>query len=330
MKSNPIQLVDLIEEKRKPGRFSLAIVISAIVHALLMLFLVRAYRPVSAARADVPIARYVELIQQNPREFVEAPGAKVDQKPLNAPFSDANRRASGPNPTPGMPETNRPGDGSGLYQPPMGNPQPRGPRPSQATPAIQQAPQQPSASQQAASLPPPSGAAQPQLSPDQMAFRQPTAPQRAGAPSIDWKQAIAQAGQPARSGGGDGIDLSRAGGGEKGFFEQGPLSFETQWFDWGEYAQGMVSRIRVNWYAGMPQIIRTGLKGRVVIRFTIHRDGRISDVTIVESSGVPPYDHAAKKAIEQSSPLAALPKDFPNSTERVTAAFYYNMEVPGR
>jgi protein TonB len=68
----------------------------------------------------------------------------------------------------------------------------------------------------------------------------------------------------------------------------------------------------------------------VTIRFTIHRDGRISDVTILNSSGVPPYDFAAKKAIENSSPLAPLPTAFPNDSERVTCMFYYNMEIPVR
>lgn len=325
MKSNPIQLVDLVEEKRKPGRFSLAVLISAIVHTLLMAVVVYTYEPINAARVNVPI-RYVELIQQDPKEFVEAPGRKVEQKPLNAPYSDANRRASGPNPTPGMPETKMPGDGSGLYTPSMGDPRPRGPQPGPATPAVQQ--QRPSVSQQASAFPPPSGSPQPQLSPDQMAWRQQTAPQQSQVPRIDVNQALGDLARATRSGGGQGMDLSRAGGGEKGFYEQGPLSFETQWFDWGDYAQGMVSRIRVNWYAGMPQLIRTGMQGRVVIRFTIHRDGRISDVTILESSGVPPYDHAARKAIEQSSPLNPLPKGFPNETERVTCAFYYNMQVP--
>jgi TonB family protein len=90
----------------------------------------------------------------------------------------------------------------------------------------------------------------------------------------------------------------------------------------------MVSRIRVNWYANMPQIIRTGLQGVVTIRFTIQRDGRITDVTILNSSTVPPYDFAARKAIELSSPLSPLPKDFPNPNERVTAMFYYNRDLP--
>ena len=75
-----------------------------------------------------------------------------------------------------------------------------------------------------------------------------------------------------------GLDLGNTGG-EKGFAKDGPISFETQWFDWGEYAASMVSRIRVNWYNNMPQLIQTGLKGVVTIRFTIQRDGRITDET---------------------------------------------------
>ena len=35
-----------------------------------------------------------------------------------------------------------------------------------------------------------------------------------------------------------------------------------------------------------------------------------------------------RKALELSSPLAPLPANFPNSSERVTAAFYYNLEPP--
>ncbi len=119
-------------------------------------------------------------------------------------------------------------------------------------------------------------------------------------------------------------------GGEKGFAESGPLSFETQWYDWGEYAQSMVSKIRINWYDNMPPLIRTGMKGVVTIRFTIRRDGSITDVTIISSSTIPPYDFAARKAIELSSKLNPLPKDFPNSSERVTAMFFYNQEPPSR
>jgi hypothetical protein len=62
-----------------------------------------------------------------------------------------------------------------------------------------------------------------------------------------------------------------------GFVDYGPISFDTQWYDWGDYAEGMVSRIRVNWYSNMPHLISTGLKGVVTIRFTIHRDGSVGE-----------------------------------------------------
>jgi TonB family protein len=145
---------------------------------------------------------------------------------------------------------------------------------------------------------------------------------------VNWQGAIREIGKVASLGGSQqGLDLGQNGG-EKGFAKDGPLSFESSWYDWGEYAESMVSKIRVNWYNNMPQIIQTGLKGVVFIRITIHRDGRISDVTILSSSGVPPYDFAAKKALELSSPLNPLPKDFPNDTERVTFGFFYNQEPP--
>lgn len=311
----------LIDPPRRDPDFSPAIVVSVILHAVLLYLFLHAYRPAAQAKPDAPIARYVELMRQNPQQFTEAPGQKLEQAPANAPLSDGNRRASAPEST-GETPTTRPGDGSGAYTPPAGSRQP-------ARQAQQQIMQQQATPQQAT----------PQQAQQQAeSFRQPsqdvyaTNPQRtmqaSAAASVDWRQAIRQVGRNSTGGGIQGFDLGNAGGGEKGSADTGPLSFESQWYDWGDYAQSMVSKIRVNWYNNMPQIIRTGMKGVVTIRFTIHRDGSLSDVTILDTSGVPPYDYAAKKAIELSSPLAPLPKDFPNPTERVTCMFYYNMDIP--
>jgi TonB family protein len=315
-----IDLVVVAEENPRTGGISSAIVVSLIVHLLLLVLFIRAYRAAPKAQSEAPIARYVELIKQNPQQFTEAPGQKIDRAPLNAPLSDASRKASMPNPTGDQP-TRRPGQGGGLYTPPS-DPAPRMPR---QQPSTAQAPQtagnpSPSAQQQQQQQ-----AQQPD--PDRLVYRENTAKAGAAASGVDWKSAIREVTKVASLGGGD-LDLGQPAGGDNGFAEQGPISFETQWYDWGPYAQSMVSRIRVNWYANMPQIIRTGLKGNVTIRFTIQRDGRITDVTILKSSGVPPYDFAAKKAIELSSPLQPLPKDFPNPSERVTCIFFYNMEIP--
>ena len=315
-----IDLVVVAEEQHKPGGLSLSVLVSFVVHMLLVLWIVRSYKP-AVATQNVPIPRYVQLMRENPREFTEAPGPEAATAPLNAPQSDRNRKASMPEPT-GTTPTTRPGDGTNAaFTPRMSNPAPRGQR---SAPAAMQSPMGQSAPATDPSQAPP------QLTDSSFIYREP-AKAAAAAGAVDWRNAIREAGRAMNGGGGggDGFDLSRVGGAE-GFAEQGPLSFETRWYDWGDYAQSMVSKIRVNWYANMPQIIRTGMQGVVTIRFTIHRDGRISDITILQSSGVPPYDASARRAIELSSPLKALPADFPNATERVTCMFYYNMEIPAR
>jgi TonB family protein len=191
----------------------------------------------------------------------------------------------------------------------------------------QQQPQQ--AMQQPSATPPQQ---QPPSSSSALTYRQPAQqPVAAANGQVDWRNAIREVGKVASLGGGrEGLDLGHLGG-DKGTAEAGPLSFETTWYDWGEYAESMVSKIRVHWYEEMPMpLLQTGMKGVVTIRFTIHRDGTISDVTILAGSGIAPYDYAAKKAIELASPLKPLPADFPKETEHVTAMFYYNSEPPRR
>lgn len=300
-------------------------VISAIIHVILIVLLVRAYRPVSKDDVAPPIAHFVQLIKQNPRDFTEAPGRKVDKAPLQAPLSDANRRAAMPHPTGDQP-TLRPGDGSGQLYVPRNDPG-DGRRPSPAVPeqrgsfAELQRPQQQQQQAQASVLPQ-------QESNSSLTFRQQQA--NANTAPVDLRSAIREVGKVASLGNGrNGADLGQLGGDKGWTANEGPISFESSWYDWGDYAEGMVSRIRVHWYANMPMpLLKAGMKGVVTIRFTIHRTGEITDVTIVNSSGIPPYDFAAKKAIELASPLAPLPADFPKDTEHVMAMFFYNMEPP--
>jgi TonB family protein len=313
--------IDLVVEQEKPraGGIGLAVAISFVLHGLLIVWFAMTYKPAQQAMSTTPMTRYVELIKQNPNEpttaFTEAPGRKLETAPLNAPLSDGNRKAAMPEPTGDRP-TQRPGDGRGIYNP-GSNPMPRGPQPSQAAPQIAQQGTQPSSGSGSAA---PSNA----IDPDRLTYREPT---QAAAANVNWHSAIREVGKVASLGGGDGLDLGQLTGGEKGWAETGPFSFETGWFPWGDYAQTMVNRIRVNWYRNMPAIVQTGMQGVVTIRFTIQRDGRITDVTVLESSTIPPYDFAARKGIELSSALPPLPTNFPNPTERVTAIFYYNKRV---
>lgn len=105
----------------------------------------------------------------------------------------------------------------------------------------------------------------------------------------------------------------------------GTLSFDTKGFDWGPYARRIYWIIWSNWHQRMPPAIYSGLKGQVTIHFVIHKDGRITDITILSPSGVVAYDSAATLALEASSPLPPLPEEFPKESDGVTGRFLYNM-----
>lgn len=315
-----------LEPAPEPEGTALGVGVSLTLHVAALLFAFLSIRETPRLKEE-PL-RYVELVPPAmapltpaapPRNFVEAPGAAIEEPPApNAPLSDANRRASTPNPS-GTTPTRRPGDGSGgLFIP--GGP---ASAPGAESPALPPAP--PRASEEPRGNGEEGGPVASEGLQYEVAAGQARSPERVGATdadAIDWNSAIREAGKVASLGTGGRV------GGDQGFAESGPISFESQWYDWGPYAAQMVARIRLHWYNNMPEIIRMGMRGVVVIRFTIQRNGQITDVTILQSSDIPPYDFAAKKAIELASPLAPLPADFPQATERVTAAFYYNSNPP--
>ena len=143
-----IDLVEIAEERGKPGGLSVAVLVSVILHAALLVWFYTLRGHGTPVPQDVPIARYVELMRQNPQQqFTEAPGPAIDRAPSpNAPFSDRNRRASMPEPTGDQP-TKRPGNGGGIYTPPSAPPGPRG-APQQAIPSSRGAQPQQQAEQQ--------------------------------------------------------------------------------------------------------------------------------------------------------------------------------------
>jgi TonB family protein len=114
-----------------------------------------------------------------------------------------------------------------------------------------------------------------------------------------------------------------------GQVDEGGLSFDTQWYEWGPYAAKMLRAIRRNWQ--IPEIARLGVSGVVRIRFFIERSGEVTGLVITDESGRPPMDFAARDAIVDSSPFDPLPGDLIGvDREGVTITFYYNARPPGR
>jgi TonB family protein len=107
----------------------------------------------------------------------------------------------------------------------------------------------------------------------------------------------------------------------------GTLSFDTKGFDWGDYARQLYLIIKKNWYDRIPIAAYYGQKGKVFIRFVIERDGSITDLAVIRSSEISPFDLAAENAIRASHPLPALPSNFPKEREGVTFGFYYNLPI---
>ena len=69
-------------------------------------------------------------------------------------------------------------------------------------------------------------------------------------------------------------------------------------------------------------------RGRVVIQFNIHKDGRISDIAVVQPSSVDAFNRSAFNAISGSNPVEPLPPEYPDAMAFFTVTFYYN-ESPG-
>ncbi len=112
-----------------------------------------------------------------------------------------------------------------------------------------------------------------------------------------------------------------------GQVDLGPLTFDTEWYNWGPYAAEMLRRIRYHWM--IPEIAQMGVGGVVRIHFFIERDGRVTGLTIERPSEHPPMDFAARDAILNASPLPPLPADLTGvDREGVTITFYYNTPVP--
>jgi protein TonB len=84
-----------------------------------------------------------------------------------------------------------------------------------------------------------------------------------------------------------------------------------------EYIGEMVTRINQNWNS------RQATPGTTSMKFTIQRDGRITDITVVKSSGYQMLDFLAQRTLMAVSPLPPLPQAYTNPTLVINLDFEY-------
>jgi TonB family protein len=102
----------------------------------------------------------------------------------------------------------------------------------------------------------------------------------------------------------------------------GPLDFDPQGADFTAWVNHWKNEVYRNWI--VPPSTTLGGKGRVLISFTVERDGRVSGISVLETSGTPALDRAAANAL-RSSRLLELPKDFGPPQVTIQVRFIYNM-----
>jgi TonB family protein len=68
------------------------------------------------------------------------------------------------------------------------------------------------------------------------------------------------------------------------------------------------------------------LKGHVVITFNVHKDGRLTDLTVVKPSSIDAFNNAAFGALASSNPTVPLPPEYPANQAFFTVTFFYNEE----
>jgi TonB family protein len=125
-----------------------------------------------------------------------------------------------------------------------------------------------------------------------------------------------------RLGGGD----AQGGGGMNGAYQ---ILTPTEGVDFSDYMQRVLARVRLNWYAVMPESAQLGDKGRVVLEFSIRRDGSVpnDDPQRLLGSGKEPLDRAAVSAIRSSNPFDHLPPAFSGPEIRLRFIFLYNLPL---
>jgi TonB family protein len=103
------------------------------------------------------------------------------------------------------------------------------------------------------------------------------------------------------------------------------IQFDTKGVEFGPWLRRFVAQVKRNWFVPYAAM---SLRGHVVITFFVHRDGTITDLTVVQPSTVESFTNAAYNALAASNPTQPLPPEYPADRAFFTVTFYYNETPP--
>jgi TonB family protein len=104
------------------------------------------------------------------------------------------------------------------------------------------------------------------------------------------------------------------------------LQSDPMGVDFKPYLIRVLSSVKRNWMAVVPESARLGRRGKVVIQFAISKDGSVPKLVIAFPSGAEALDRAAVAGISASNPFPPLPAEFRGSVIRLQLNFMYNLQ----
>jgi TonB family protein len=96
--------------------------------------------------------------------------------------------------------------------------------------------------------------------------------------------------------------------------------------DFKPYLIQILSVVRKNWFAVIPESARLGNRGVVELQFIIDRNGDVPKLVIATPSGSQALDKAAVAAVSASVRFPPLPNEFRGQQIRLQFAFKYNFK----
>ncbi len=103
--------------------------------------------------------------------------------------------------------------------------------------------------------------------------------------------------------------------------QMGALFFDPQGADFTVWINQFRNEVYRNWI--VPPSVSLGARGQVDLEFRVERDGRLSALRVVRSSGTPALDRAAGNAL-LGGRFLPLPDDFRPSELVILVSFFYN------
>ena len=108
--------------------------------------------------------------------------------------------------------------------------------------------------------------------------------------------------------------------------QMGPLFFDPEGADFTAWINHFKNEVYRNWTVPQPALL--GFGGHVDLEFEVERDGKLTNLRMLKSTGTPALDRAAQNAL-LGSRLMPLPADYGPARVTMQVSFFYNDRPQG-